>query len=101
MSTENTQELLTGLVLKDKVEELKAALLERHPRMPVLLREIHSALLKQPENVTLLEESEIAVIVSGLKIQTDTEFASIVTKAAPSATKKLKNDIKSLGAEAF
>lgn len=88
-----------GFELREKVLSLEAALLERHPRMPVLLREIHTVLRAQPENVTLFSEDEIAILVSGLKIQTGVEFAASATKGsgAKSATAK----IKSLGTGAF
>lgn len=88
-----------GFILKEKVATLQAALTERSPKMPSILREIHTALRDMPENVTLLSEDEIAVIVNGLKMQTQTEFASIVAKSSksPSVTAK----IKSLGVDAF
>jgi hypothetical protein len=88
-----------GFELKSKVAELSQMLLEKHPRMPVLLREIHTTLRQYPENVTLLEEPEIQVIVQGLMEQTKTEFAAAVTK--PAAQKSLASKIKSLGAGAF
>lgn len=86
--------------LQEKVVALSQTLLDRHPRMPQLLQEIYQNLRAQPENVTLLSEEEVAIIVSGLKAQTQTEFASAVTKS-PSAAKTLKNKIASLGADAF
>jgi len=85
--------------LQSKIIELQEMLLSKHPRMPTLLREIHTALRAQPENVTLLQESEIAVVVSGLKVQTQTEFAVAATK--PAAAKSLASKIKTLGADAF
>ncbi len=88
-----------GFELQEKVASLEQAILERHPRMPVLLREIHTALRAQPENVTLMSEEEIGVIVDGLKIQTGVEFASSITKT--SSTKSLNSKIKSLGIGAF
>lgn len=88
-----------GFELKLKIEELKNKLLEKHPLMPNLLRDIHSTLRQYPENVTLLAEEEIQVIVNGLKVQTQTEFAQSTTakKSNPTLTSK----IKSLGAGAF
>ena len=89
-----------GFELQEKVADLSRALDHRHPRMPQLLREIYQNLRNQPENVTLLDESEISAIVRGLQVQTQTEFASAVTKS-PSAAKNLKTKIASLGADAF
>lgn len=88
-----------GFELKEKVASLQAMLLEKHPKMPTLLREIHTALKAQPENITLLDEKEAAAIVNGLKIQTQTEFASSIVKTSksPSVTSK----IKQLGLDAF
>lgn len=85
-----------GFALKSQVAELSDLILSRHPRLPILLREIHTALRAQPENVTLMSEEEIAVIISGLKIQTATDFA-IATTPKKTALQK----IKSLGADAF
>jgi hypothetical protein len=68
--------------------------------MPTLLREIHTTLRKQPENVTLLSEEEIKVIVNGLQKQTGVELVQAVTKA-PGKTAALKNKIKDLGVDAF
>lgn len=91
----------TAYMLREKVAELSAALLERHPRMPTLLREIHTTLSKYPEQVTLLAEEDIAIIVSGLKVQTGVEFATAAASAKPSATATLKKKISNLGADAF
>lgn len=91
----------TAYILKEKVAELGAALLERHPKMPTLLREIHTTLSKYPEQVTLLAEEDIAVIVNGLKVQTGVEFASAASVSKPSAITNLKKKISTLGADAF
>lgn len=88
-----------GFELREKCESLKQAILDKHPTMPNLLKEIYLNLRAQPENVTLMSEEEIATIVSGLKIQTATEFAVSVTK--PSATKTANAKIKQLGLAAF
>lgn len=88
-----------GLDLQLKVAELESALLERHPKMPVLLREIHTALRLQPENVTLMNEDEIAIIVSGLSVQTSVEFAKEAVKPA-GKNAKLK-EIAKLGLDAI
>ena len=88
-----------GFALKEKVAELSEVLLSRHPRMPMLLKEIYVALHKQPENVTLMTPEEVQIVVNGLKVQTQTEFAASATK--PSATKSLAAKIGKLGADAF
>lgn len=95
-----TQEknLPSGSELYDKVIELQTSLLDRHPRMPSLLREIHTALRAQPENVTLLSEDQISVIVNGLKVQTGVEFAAAATKGT---AKGIKSKIAAQGVDAF
>jgi len=92
--------ILDGSALSLKVAELKQHLLDRHPRMPQLLQEIHKTLAAQPDNVTLLSEQEIGVIVEGLKVQTGVEFAAAATKS-PSLNKSVNAQIKLLGADAF
>lgn len=89
----------TAYLLGEKVAELSAALLARHPKMPTLLREIHQTLSKYPEQVTLMSEEDIHVVVEGLKIQTGVEFAATATK--PAAAKSLAAKIGKLGADAF
>lgn len=88
-----------GFELKEKVASLSEAILSKHPRMPVLLREIHTTLRTYPEQVTLLEEEEIGIIVAGLQVQTNTAFAAAATK--PAAAKSVTAKIKSLGVDAF
>ena len=88
-----------GFLLKEKVASLEAALLSKHPTMPILLREVHRNLQQQPENMILLTEDEIRAIVNGLEVQTNTFLAESVGKTAKS-TAKVAN-IKSKGADAF
>ena len=90
--------LPSGSELFNAVIELQTSLLDRHPRMPTLLREIHTALRAQPENVTLLNEDQISVIVNGLKVQTGVQFATAATKGS---TKSLKAKIAAQGVDAF
>lgn len=70
-----------------KIAELDEMIKAAHPRMPMLLRDIHSILKADPDNVTLLSESDIGVIVSGLKLQTKTT----ITAAALGKKTSLKN----------
>lgn len=75
--------------IKEKVLSLQTALLEQHPTMPGLLREIWQTLKANPEQVTLLEEEEIGVIVNGLKQQTKTEIATTALKTKTKSIKQL------------
>ena len=69
--------------IKEKLAQLENALLESLPTMPTLLRDIHRSLKNDPDTVTLLSEEECAILVSGLKKQTQTEIATKVIKAKP------------------
>jgi len=74
--------------LAEKLASLENLIKEKHPRMPTLLQEIHSALRQQPENVILLSEEEISSIVEGLKIQTGVAFAQAAVAGKGSSKKK-------------
>lgn len=78
-------------ILKEKIAQLTDLILTAHPTLPVLLRQIHTQLRKDPELVTLLEEEEIGFIVNGLKKQTNTEIMTTVIKSATTAKLKSKN----------
>lgn len=72
------------LAFQEQLASLQSALLEKHPRMPGLLQEIHRALKLQPENVTLMSEDEIAIVVQGLQVQTQTSLIkTTIAKKSP------------------
>ena len=75
--------------IKEKILSLDSALKESHPTMPTLLREIWTVLKANPDQVTLLEETEIGVIVNGLKRQTNTEIATAALKSSKKSSKNL------------
>jgi hypothetical protein len=60
--------------LQMKISSLQQAILETHPKLPILLKEIHTMLKNDPAIVTVLSEEDISVIVNGLKQQTKTEI---------------------------
>jgi hypothetical protein len=66
--------------------ELEASLLAKDPKMPYHLAESRRLLKTYPETVALLEDTEIALIISGAQIHSQIE----ITKAAAgrTATKK-------------
>lgn len=74
--------------LQEKLASLSAALDARLP-MRDILRDIHTNLKADPDIVTILSEDEIAVIVAGLKKQTNTEITTTALKGS-SNTSKLK-----------
>lgn len=80
-----------GFELKQKVSELQAQLLEAHPKMPDLLRIIHSQLKADPENVTLLSEEEIHVIVEAQEKITQTKVVAdiVAGKKSGKSVKKI------------
>lgn len=57
--------------------------------MPVLLRDIHTILRKDPEIVTILSEEEIGTIISGLKEVAKVDITTSAVKKA--GTKTLKS----------
>lgn len=75
--------------LKERVLSLQAALLESHPTMPQLLRQIHTQLKADPTCVTLLEEEDICIIVEGLKKQTLTTIATTTSKSKAKSIKSI------------
>ena len=78
--------------LQEKVASLTVAITEKHPRLPVLLKEILAALRQQPENTLLLSEVEISQIVNGIETHTNVFIAASVTKpaAVKTGTAKIK-----------
>lgn len=75
--------------IKSKLALLEESLLAANPNMPVVLREIHSILKKDPEVVTILSEEDVSLIVRGLKKQTNTEIATKVAKKKMGSKKAL------------
>ena len=88
------------ITVRDKILSLQSAMLEKHPRMPTLLQEIHAALKAQPENVTLLPEEEIAILVKGLQHQTGVFRAETAVKGKKSST-GIQSKIRDMGDDAF
>lgn len=76
------------LQLKAKITEMNTLLLADHPQMPVLLRDIHNQIRRDPELVTIITEEEIGMIVNGLKKQTKTELVTQTVKASKTAATK-------------
>lgn len=71
----------TPEVIKQNITELEQLILTAHPKLPILLREIHKILLADIDNITLLTDADIGILVSGLKKQTATEItAKLMTK---------------------
>jgi hypothetical protein len=76
-----------------KIDSIESVMLTAHPRLPGLLREIHSVLKNDPAIVTLLTEEQIGKIVTGLAAHTNVELAnSTVKKSTTKPLKKLTID---------
>jgi hypothetical protein len=79
--------------LREKVASLQTALLKANPRMPVLLREIHTQLKSDEELVTILSDEEVGIIVTGLQRQTNAVIlATVAKKGTGKALKKTTVD---------
>lgn len=73
--------------LQMKFAELEKTILEAHPRLPILLKEIHTQLKADPTTVTLLNEEEIRILFTGLQRQVKVSL----TEAATPKKKSLKS----------
>ncbi|TFZ81675.1 hypothetical protein [Candidatus Macondimonas diazotrophica] len=60
--------------IKDKILSLQQALENRLPGMQTVLKDIYDHMKKDPEVVTILEDSEIALVVEGLKRHANLEI---------------------------
>lgn len=78
--------------VKEKIQQLKDALMQQHPQMPTLLHSIHSTLRKQPEVVTLLDDAEIGTLITALKKQTGVELVAKVSKPKAGSLKRISVD---------
>lgn len=81
-------------LLKLKMAELEAALLQELPEMRVILKDIHDALKEDPENVTILSDEERGIIIRGLKRSVNEEIAVSSSKkptTAAAVKKSMKN----------
>lgn len=78
--------------VKMQIAELANSLEQELPNIPTLLRDIHSKLKADDSTVTLLSEEEIATVVAGLKLHTNTNID------APATAKKKKATLKNTSA---
>jgi hypothetical protein len=80
-------------IISLKIAELQTAVTSSLPNMPALLRDIHQNLRNDPEIVTLLAPSQVAVIVSGLSKQTQTTITTqVLSGTKGKALKKVSVD---------
>ena len=80
-----------NLEIQTKLESLSQALLESNPTLPTLLKDIHRTLKGQPEQVTLMSESELHLVVQGLIKQTNSNLAAATMKPSKAKKESLKN----------
>jgi len=90
----STEAINQAYEVREKLAQLEEALLKGTPNMPVLLRDIHSHLKRDPDVVTILSDEECSILVRGLKKQTNTEIAIAATKkpAKKAMSKMTVND---------
>lgn len=69
--------------VQEKLAMLEASLLANTPDMPVLLRDIHRTLKKDPDVVTILSEKDCSILVRGLLKQTSSAIATSAVKKTP------------------
>lgn len=81
----------TADAIKMKVAELEQAILNQHPTMPTLLKQMHTALRQEPELLHMLSDEEIGVIVQGLSKQTNTVIVTAAAKGNSKAGKVAKS----------
>jgi len=82
---------ITPEAIKMQIESLREQIHAAHPRMPVLLQDIHKILKADPDNITLLDDESVGVIVAGLKLQTKTEITAAVIKSPKKSALKNVN----------
>ena len=76
----------------EKIEELKQKLLTNDPAMERLLKQIHTAIHKDPELAHFLKPDQIGAIVKGCMYVTKVVIVTTATKKATTASgKKLSN----------
>lgn len=66
--------------LQMKIASLQDAIINTHPTLPIILKEIHTTLKNDPATVTLLSEADISTIVNGLMRQTKVSITESATK---------------------
>ena len=71
---------ITPEEIKLKIDELQELIHSAHPRMPVLLQDIHKLLRADPENVTIMTDEQIAVVIQGLQKQTGAQITTSLHK---------------------
>lgn len=69
--------------IKDNLSQMQTILETRAPGLPTLLQTIHRQLKQDPAIVTLLTDSECAILVEGLKEHTAVELACSAMKSKP------------------
>lgn len=87
----NTTVVALGFELAEKLESLQAALLADHPRLPLLLRDIHSRLRDDPDTVTMLRPEDRGVIVAALRKHHRVEVMTKPAGKSAAAKASLKN----------
>ena len=84
-------EYTTLETIQNNLAMIKEELAKTIPNIAQSIRFIHQALSKDQDLVTIMSEEELAVLISGLKVQTRTEITASVAKSGAGAKAVLKN----------
>lgn len=83
-----------GVDLHMKLVELEDALINAHPKLPTLLKEIHSRLRSDADVVSMLEPSQIGVVVTALR-----KFQGIELLQKATKSKTVKANLKNVSVD--
>lgn len=77
-------------VVVEKIEMIKKLLLQQNPMMETLLKQVHTALKKDPELVHFLQPDQIGAVVKGcMEVAKVVIVATAIKKTATASGKKL------------
>lgn len=79
--------------LTQSLDALNTALLAKDPQMPNHLRESHRVLISYPETVHLLDDGEIATLIQGAVVYTNTEIVKAKASTRKAASKVTVDDL--------
>lgn len=78
---------------KAKMLELEEALLQKAPKMPYILRDVHNFFKGNPETVTIFkdEPTMCATLIAALQRQVTTQIVAKQSKSSTTGAKAIKN----------
>ena len=73
--------------VREQIAQLENALKENHPQMPLLLKQLNKQLREDAAVVTMLDDEEIGILVSGCLRQAQVTISTAKTKKTSIAKK--------------